>query len=139
VPQKEKSAGVVIFRREGKEVLFLLLFKKFKSEYWDLVKGSIEKDEAPRKTAVREAEEEAGITDLKFVPGFEEILRWWYRLDGKLIRKTVTYYLAETRTSGVRISKEHLKYGWFTLSEAEKLIKHKNTRKLLQKARKHLQ
>jgi 8-oxo-dGTP pyrophosphatase MutT (NUDIX family) len=134
MPQTEKSAGVVVFRREGKKTLFLLLFKKYKSEYWDLVKGRIEKGEEMRKTAVREAAEEAGLTDLNFVPDFEHTMKWWYRRDGKLTRKTVTYFLAETATAEVRISEEHLKCGWFTPAEAEKLIKHKDTRELLKKA-----
>ena len=131
---QEKSAGVIIVRKEGKNIRFLLLFKKYKSEYWDLVKGHYEKGEDALDAARREAEEEAGIDDLHFIPGFEEKIAWWYRFEGKLTRKYVTYYVAETKTKDVKISSEHLKPGWFTLAEAEKLIKHKDTKELIRKA-----
>ena len=131
---QEKSAGVVIFRREGKSILFLLLFKKYKSEYYDLVKGHYEKGEEAIDAARREAKEEAGIEDLHFLPGYEEKISWWYRFEGKLTRKVVTYYLAETKTKDVKISVEHIRPEWQALEKAEKLIKHKETRELLRKA-----
>jgi 8-oxo-dGTP pyrophosphatase MutT (NUDIX family) len=139
MPAQEKSAGVVIYRTHGKDVLFLLLFKKYKTEYWDLAKGHYEKGENALDAARREAQEEAGITDLRFIPGFEEKIGWWYKLEGKLTRKWVTYFLAETKTADVTVSSEHLKPGWFTPAEAEKLIKHKETKELLRKAHAFLQ
>lgn len=138
MPAIEKSAGVVVFRREGKQIKYLLMFKKYKTEYWDLIKGNIEKGESLRATAEREAQEEAGLTDLDFVSGFEEKIQWWYRFEGNLRRKTVIYYLAETKTDKVKISAEHLKPAWFTLEEAEKVLKKKNTKELLRKAQEFL-
>jgi len=137
--EQETSAGVVIFRREKSTILFLMLFKKYKTEYWDLPKGNIEKGEEPRATAEREAAEETGITDLRFIPGFEEKLKWVYRLEGQLRFKTVTYFLAETMTHQVTVSREHEKAGWFTLDEAGKVLKHKDTKELLRKAQAFLE
>ncbi len=137
--EQEKSAGVVVFRREDKKVKYLLLFKKFKTEYWDLVKGHYEKGEDAHEAAKREAKEEAGITDLKFITGFEQKMKWFYRFEGQLRFKTVTYFLAETKTKKVKISYEHLKPGWFTLQEAEKVLKHKDTKELLRKAQAFLE
>jgi 8-oxo-dGTP pyrophosphatase MutT (NUDIX family) len=134
MPAQEKSAGVIIFRRENGKILYLLLFKKYKTEYWDFAKGHVEQGEAALEAARREAKEETGLEDLKFMPGFEEKIAWWYRFEGKLTRKFVTYYLAETKTRDVRVSFEHLKPGWLTLAEAEKVIKHKDTKELLKKA-----
>jgi 8-oxo-dGTP pyrophosphatase MutT (NUDIX family) len=136
--KEEKSAGAVIFRREKDKILFLLLFKKYKTEYWDLAKGHVEKGEEQIQTAKREAKEEAGIEDLEFLPGFEEKLSWFYKLEGKLTRKYVTYYLAETKTKEAKVSSEHLKSGWFTLEEAEKVLNHKDSKELLRKAKKFL-
>lgn len=138
MPAEEKSAGVVIFRREEGKILYLLLFKKYKTEYWDLAKGHVEKDEDPAETAKREAKEEAGIEDLEFLPGFEEKVSWIYKLEGKLTKKYVTYYLAETKTRDAVVSFEHIKPGWFTLQEAEKVLKHKDSKELLRKAQKFL-
>lgn len=138
MPAEEKSAGVVIFRREEGKILYLLLFKKYKTEYWDLAKGHVEKDEDTLDTAKREAREEAGIEDLEFLPGFEEKVSWLYKLEGKLTKKCVTYYLAETKTRDAVVSFEHIRPGWFTLQEAEKVLKHKDSKELLRKAQKFL-
>lgn len=134
MPREEKSAGTVIFRKENSTIKYLLLFKKYKTAYYDLPKGNIEKGESPKQAALREAKEETGLTDLKFIPGFEEKIEWWYRFEGRLTKKTVTYYLAETKTEKVKISFEHLRPEWITLEKAEKLLRHKETKKLLRKA-----
>jgi 8-oxo-dGTP pyrophosphatase MutT (NUDIX family) len=139
MPAEEKSAGVLIFRREEGKTLYLLLFKKYKTEYWDLAKGHVENGEEPIETARREAREEAGIEDLEFIPGFEEKISWFYRLEGKLTKKFVTYYIAETKAKEAKISSEHLKSGWFTLQEAEKVLNHKDSKELLRKAQKFLE
>ena len=131
---QERSAGVIIYRREGADIRFLVLFKKYKGTYWDLVKGHYETGETARDTAIREAKEEAGIDDLQFINGFKQKVVWLYRKDGRLTRKAVTYFLAETKTTAVKISREHLKPAWFTLAEAERVIKLKDTKKLLRKA-----
>ena len=131
---KEVSAGVVIFRMEKGIPKYLLLFTKFKTEYWDLPKGNVEPGEKPRQTAEREAVEETGITDLKFVPSFKEKVRWFYRREGKLIHKEVVYFLAETKAKEAKVSHEHEKADWFTIEEALNILKHKDSKELLKKA-----
>ncbi|WP_435415783.1 NUDIX hydrolase [Polaribacter aestuariivivens] len=54
------AGGLVL--NDKKEVLFI-----FRNGTWDLPKGRIEKGETIPETAVREVEEECGITDLKLV------------------------------------------------------------------------
>lgn len=132
--KKEVSAGVVIYRMEDHTPKYLLLFKKYKTEYWDLPKGNVEPGEDPKQTAEREAQEEAGITDLKFVPGFREKVHWYYKLEGELRYKEVIFFLAETKTMEAKVSHEHERLGWFTFEEALNNIKHKTTRELLKKA-----
>ena len=67
---KEISAGIILFRKEDVKTLFLLLH--YPSGHWDFVKGKMEKDETEKETAIRETEEETGITDITFVKNFEE-------------------------------------------------------------------
>jgi hypothetical protein len=44
--RKERSAGIIIFKKENGEIYYLLLRAKFKSESWEFPKGLIEeKDE----------------------------------------------------------------------------------------------
>ena len=68
----EKSAGAIIFRKEGEKPLFLLLnyppASRKQKEYWDLPKGHIEKGENILKTVRREVFEETGLRVTGFKP-----------------------------------------------------------------------
>jgi len=67
---------------------------------WTLPKGKIDPGETPRETAVREIEEETGISaQIKERLG-EITFSFWSR--GRLRRKNVIYYLAETDDSELR-------------------------------------
>jgi len=54
-----EAAGGLVFN-ETHDLLFI-----FRNEVWDLPKGKIEKDETIAQAAIREVEEECGITDLQ--------------------------------------------------------------------------
>src|SRR3989338_3599476 len=98
---KEVSYGAVVFKKEGKNILYLLLYRKAHEHYkemWDFPRGLIEKGETPEDDIRREVQEETGITDLKFLSGFREKVKWFYKKEGMLIFKEATYYLAETKT-----------------------------------------
>ena len=75
---KEKSAGAIIFKKNGK-VKYLFLKKKYKTEYWDLPKGKMERGENEEETVKREVEEETGMKNLRFVPGFKEKINYYYK------------------------------------------------------------
>jgi hypothetical protein len=57
--------------------LYLLLH--YEAGHWDFAKGHIEKGEKTEDTVRRETKEEAGINDLRFMPGFKETIRYWMR------------------------------------------------------------
>ena len=138
---QEISFGAVIIKKENKDISYLLLHKKQHEQYselWDFPRGVIEKGEKPEETAKREIKEETGIITLKFIEGFKEKIKWFYRKYGKTISKEATYFLAETKTQEVKISKEHDNYKWCSYEEASKLITYKNTKVILEKANKFL-
>jgi len=85
-------------------------------------------------TAFREASEEAGITDLMFVPGFREVTNYFFKRDNEIIRKDDVYLLAKTMTWNVKPSHEHEDIRWFTYEKAMKVIKLKAIRYILTKA-----
>jgi 8-oxo-dGTP pyrophosphatase MutT (NUDIX family) len=121
--RKEKSAGAIIFRKEGREIKYLVLMRNPK--YWDLPKGNIEKGEKEEETVKREVFEETGLKDIRIMPGFKESEHYFYRLEGELVSKDVVFFLAETETEDVKISKEHEGYEWFTFDDAMKKVKSK--------------
>ena len=129
---QETSAGVVVFRRDGRKLLYLVLL--YGAGHWDLVKGHVEKDEDMMETVTREAEEEAGLIDLEFVPNFSERINYSYSKDGKDISKEVAFFLAETRTEEVKLSFEHKDYKWLPLDGALKQVTFDTAKKVLRKA-----
>ncbi len=156
----EKSAGAIVFRKETRTVAskasklppghscsmrdeegkihYLLLryppSKKAKKEYWDLPKGHVEKGEKEIDTVRREIEEETGLKDIIFVSGFREVIKYFFRFNGKTIFKTVIFFLTESRKKEIRISEEHLDYKWLPFQEASKKLTFRNAKNILKKA-----
>ena len=83
----EKSVGGVIFRRNGENIMYLLL--KYRSGHWDFPKGHVEADESEEETLRREVVEETGLSDLLIVPEFRAKKRYFYRAkhDERIERK----------------------------------------------------
>ena len=132
----ETSAGIVFFLNVSSENQFLLL--NYPQNHWDFVKGKIEKNEEPRETARREAEEETGITDFKFIDGFEEYIEYDFRFKNEDIHKKVIFFLAKTDTKKIRLSDEHFDHIWLEYDDALKKITHENAKNVLIKAKKFL-
>ena len=129
---EETSAGVVLFRKEDSKILFLLLH--YPSGHWDFVKGKMEKGESTHETAIREAEEETGITDIKFLENFEEWIKYDFQYQGELVHKKVVFFLAETKTKEVKISHEHLNYTWMDYNTSMEKTTFDNAKNVLTRA-----
>ena len=135
---KEQSAGAVIFRREAKELYYLLLHypteARVKKEYWDFPKGHLEKGETQKQAAAREVAEETGLKDIIFVPGFKEDIQYYFRVKGKTIFKTVVFFLAQTKKKEIKISFEHKGFIWLPFAGAMEKLKFANARRILRTA-----
>lgn len=129
---EERSAGIVIFRKENDKRLFLLLH--YPSGHWDFVKGKIEKDENPREAAVRETTEETGIKMLNFIENFEDSIEYNYQFEGKLVHKEVVFFLAYTSETEITLSHEHVDYAWLPFEEAYKKTTYDNAKSILSRA-----
>ena len=132
----EKSAGAVIYRKENGTAKYLILL--YGAGHWDYVKGHVEPDEEEEETLVREAEEEAGLIDLKIIPGFKGRTSYEYKKNEKDIAKDVVFYLAETKAKSVKLSSEHKEYKWLEFEKALKQITYKTSKDVLKKADKFL-
>ena len=139
----ERSAGTVIFKKkEGKTIYLLLHYPRGirrPSPYWDFPKGHLEKGEKLEEAAEREATEETGLKGLKFIDGFKETIKYFFKAEGKVILKFVTFYLCQTEKEEVKISDEHIGFIWLPYEEALSKLNFQNAKKILKKANFFLQ
>lgn len=137
----ERSAGAIIFRKEEGKTYYLLLHYpglRHSKSYWDLPKGHIEKGEKEEETARREIKEETGLEDIKIIPGFKEVIKYFFCWQEKNILKFVSFFLAETKTREVKLSKEHIGSDWLPFKESLERLAFKNAKEILKKANKFL-
>ncbi len=126
--KKELSCGAVVFR--GRRYLLL----HYPAGHWDFPKGHIKKGESVLACARRETEEETGINDLKFIPGFEEKIHYFFKEKGELISKDVIYVLSGTSTKKVNLSFEHTGYAWLPYKAALARLTFPTSKHVLEKA-----
>ncbi len=134
----ERSAGAIIFRKEKGIVKYLLLHyptgARTAKDYWDFPKGHVEKGEKEMETAVREIKEETGLHDFKFIEGFKEWIKYFFKNEDKTVFKIVTFYLVEAKNGKVKISFEHIGFEWLAYEEALNQLTFQNAKEVLKKA-----
>lgn len=128
---REKSYGAVVVRRD-RPMQYLLL--QYGSGHWDLVKGHAQGDEREEEAVMRELAEETGIRNARFIPGYREMISYFFRVKRRTVFKEVVYYLVETEEKSVTISFEHVGFRWVSFEEAIALATFQNTRDVLTKA-----
>ncbi len=116
-----RAAGFVLVRA-GPQGLETLLLENRSRHEWGLPKGHAEPGESDLATALRETEEETGLTELEPDPWFAHTLRYPARRRGELTDKTVVYLLARLRAGQVRLSAEHAGHRWVPLVRAPALL-----------------
>jgi 8-oxo-dGTP pyrophosphatase MutT (NUDIX family) len=138
----EKSVATIVFRKEN-DFRFLLLWKKNSGIYkdaWKFPKGNIDKGESEMQTAVRELKEETGLDekDIQFYD-FHDKVSFFYRNEGhELVRKEVSFVMARTLKSDIKISSEHDAFRWAPYLEGFDLLTQKNNKEVLRKAHEFL-
>lgn len=89
----EKAAGGLI-KNKNQETLFIYRFDK-----WDLPKGKIEKGESKKEAAVREVEEECGLSDVIIENKLQKTYHIFQR-NGRETLKITHWYSMKTDYSG---------------------------------------
>ena len=130
--REQKSAGIVLFRNDSGKNEFLLL--NYPQGHWDFIKGKIEQNETPYETALRETKEETGISNIKFINGFEESVEYNFKFKNENIHKIVVFFLAKTDEKKIRLSHEHNDYLWLEYNDALKMTTFANAKNVLSKA-----
>ena len=130
----EEKAGAVVFRKEGKKILFALVHDVF--GYWTLSKGSPEPGEDALQAAQRKVKEEFGIESLELGA---ELGRTEYLANDPEkgpVRRRVIYFLGETRDEELKLAPSGGLDGaaWFAPEDFEGLKTYPDIKPLLTKA-----
>jgi len=131
-PQREESAGAVLFYLADNVPEFLLLH--YPAGHWDFPKGNIEKDEDEVETVRREVYEETGLPTIEIIPGFRSEITYNYLKAGRRVQKKVVFLLARAPSKDVKISYEHRGYEWLAYDLAVRRVTFQNAKELLRKA-----
>lgn len=94
----ERSAGGIVYKREGEKVLFLLIktfANKRRKTVFKFPKGHLNKDEVLKQAALREVEEEGRIKSKIVTKIGSNDYIIWDKLQKKKIIKKVTFFLME--------------------------------------------
>jgi 8-oxo-dGTP pyrophosphatase MutT (NUDIX family) len=131
--RQETSAGGVVFRMEDGRPMFLLIRDSYRN--WGFPKGHLEENEAAERAALREVEEETGLTGLS-LRGEIETIDWYFRFRGRLIHKVCHFYLMQSETAATSPQREEgiTACQWLPLEEALELISYANARGVLKRA-----
>ena len=130
--KEEVSAGIILFNDVDRRKFLLL---NYPSKHWDFVKGKMEKGETPYETAIRETEEETGISDVEFIDGFEEEIEYYFYAENQEIHKKVIFFLGKTETTEITLSHEHLDFIWLEFDNALNKTTYENAKNLLKKSK----
>ncbi|MEI7926259.1 MAG: NUDIX hydrolase [Chloroflexota bacterium] len=127
------SAGGIVFRR-AEEGIEIVLVGRTAERLWALPKGTPDAGETVEETALREVREETGL-EVRIVDTVGQVEYWYTAPDGERVQKTVHYFLMEP-TGGDTANHDHEfdKVEWRHLSEAERLLTHKNQLPMLHRA-----
>ena len=121
-----EQAGAVVFRRNDEGLRFLVVRARRNPTDWIFPKGHIEDDESAAEAAVREAEEEAGVTG-RVLTSLGSVK---FESAGRMLR--VKYFLVE-RSRDV-IPDEERDKAWLAPSDAIDRLTHAKARGLVEQA-----
>jgi 8-oxo-dGTP pyrophosphatase MutT (NUDIX family) len=136
---QEFAAGAVIFREENNRIWYLLIYSQ-RNRIWGFPKGHIEDNENEKTAALREIEEETGLTALHFIDGFREEDIYPATSNrgaaaGQTIEKHSIYYLAKTNAAIITVDNDEISdYRWLPYEKACALLPFEGIRRILQKA-----
>jgi 8-oxo-dGTP pyrophosphatase MutT (NUDIX family) len=141
--REEHSAGGVVFRRAGRQLL--IGFIKDTYHKWTFPKGHLEKGETAAQAAVRETHEEMGLKRLRVISPLGCIsirFKDRYQHIGQVIQKRIDFFLMETspeergvpqRSEGIHVIR------WVSYRQAVRLAGYKNIQPILKEAIKLLE
>jgi len=123
--KRPESVLVLVYTQAGE---VLMLRRKYPSDFWQSVTGSLERDETPHQAAVRELHEETGISekelhDCEFSQNFEIYAIWRDRYaPGVTENQEHVFALELPEKIDIQLDpREHEEFIWLSKEEAVEL------------------
>ena len=129
----ETSCGLIL--RNGDLILLL----RYPQGHWGFPKGHVEESDLSHQgTAIRELEEETGITDVEIIGNWFTSTKYTYMKKNIPTEKEVHWFPARTNSMDISLSEEHTDYIWIDVDSAEEMITFEEEVGVLHEARKIL-
>lgn len=135
--REERSAGGVVIRWLQGEAHVLLIRDPYRN--WGLPKGHIEGKETAGRTALREVQEETGLTDLSL--GDElGVIDWYFSQRGRRIHKFCHFFLMVSQAGDTvpELSEGITECRWLPMDEAIRRVSYGNAREMIRAASRSL-
>ena len=140
--RRDISAGVIVYHRSAEGCQFLLLRSRLtRRPLWEFPKGGVANGESLEDAALRELEEETGLgrDQVHLVADFVRTEDYRFLAgdgsDRTLIWKQVTYFLAESHHTTIRLSPDEAsRFAWLPLQEARRKLRYATRRAMLDAA-----
>jgi 8-oxo-dGTP pyrophosphatase MutT (NUDIX family) len=128
---REPTAGGIVFRRNAKKEVEILLIQDAKDR-WTIPKGHIEEGESSKQTAEREIGEETGLEKMRVLNWLGKI-NFRYRRTNSLVLMTTEIYLVQALGDTDKLQPEDWMNGikWFPANEAMDKIEYEDIGKLI--------
>lgn len=130
------SAGIIVYQLRAGQPEFLLVRHR-DNRHWCPPKGHLEPHETRMNAALRECQEETGITEdqLALAKDFAQDIAYLAIEHGQHVRKAVTYFLGRaSKEVGITVDTDHNGYCWVTLQEAYGFITHHDLMRIIEQA-----
>ena len=138
--KNNQSVLVVIYAKSTNRVL--MLQRQDDSTFWQSVTGTLEANETPRATAIREVWEEVGLKieesstalfDCKESIEFEIFLHFRYKYAPNVTQCHEHWFLLAVEQEFEPILSEHLAYQWVSPEQASQMTKSSNNAEAIRK------
>jgi len=124
------SAGGIIINPHNK----IAVVSNFKGSFWTFPKGTVEKGESIKDTALRESKEETGITDLEMVDYFSNYYRFGLYMNKKFLKKMYLFIFLTEKTDELKPVDEYNPEAiWLDIEDVVGKLSHQKDKKIFLK------
>ena len=138
--KNNQSVLVVIYAKSTNRVL--MLQRQDDSTFWQSVTGTLEANETPRETAIREVGEEVrlkieesstALFDCKESIEFEIFPHFRYKYAPNITHCKEHWFLCEVEKEFIPVLSEHLDFCWVSAKKAVEMTKSQNNAEAIKK------